>query len=252
MATSSAPASAATLVSTPASGTAPATKDQPAPESFAIAVERISVADGDLVFADLSLRPQFGTYIHNLDGVINGLSSDATSTAQVELDGKVDDYGAARVHGSVQPFRATEFTGLKLGFHNLEITRLTPYSGKFGGRKIDSGKLLGENKFVINTIKLGERVDSRDVFNLPLDLAIVLLEDSQGLIDIDLPISGSLDEPQFSYRKIIWKAVVNVLTKVSPLHSVHSASCSASAPSRWRPRPSIRSWPDWRRRSRKS
>ncbi len=222
-----APASQSAMQPASAPPAGPAPKDTSAAESFAIAVERISVADGDLEFADLSLRPQFGTHIHNLDGVINGLSSDAASTAQVELDGKVDDYGSARVRGSVQPFRATEFTDLKVGFHNLEMTRLTPYSGKFAGRKIDSGKLsvdleykiknrklFGENKFVINTIKLGERVDSRDAFNLPLDLAIVLMEDSQGVIDIDLPISGSLDDPQFSYGKIIWKAIVNVLSKV--------------------------------------
>ncbi len=107
------------------------------------------------------------------------------------------------------------------------MNRLTPYSGKFAGRKIDSGKLtvdleyklknrqlVGENKVVIDKIRLGERVDSRDAMSLPLDLAIAILEDSNGVIDIDLPIKGSLDDPQFSYGKIIWKAVVNVLQKV--------------------------------------
>lgn len=198
-----------------------------APADFQFAIERVRVADGDLEFADLSLRPQFGAHIHYLDGVINGLSGDPASTAQVELDGKVDDYGSARVRGTLQPFRATDFTDLKVEFRNLEMNRLTPYSGKFAGRKIDSGKLtvdleyklknrqlVGENKVVIDKIRLGERVDSRDAMSLPLDLAIAILEDSNGVIDIDLPIKGSLDDPQFSYGKIIWKAVVNVLQKV--------------------------------------
>ena len=114
------------------------------------------------------------------------------------------------------PFRATEFTDLTLTFRNLEMTNLTPYSGKFAGRRIDSGKLsvdleykikqrqlAGDNKFVINKLKLGERVDSPDAMKLPLDLAIALLEDSNGIIDLDLPISGSLDDPKFSYGKII-------------------------------------------------
>jgi len=105
------------------------------------------------------------------------------------------------------------------------MTNLTPYSGKFAVAKIDSGKLsvdleykvkqrqlFGENKFIVNKLKLGERVDSPDAIKLPLDLAIALLEDSSGIIDLDLPVSGSLDEPQFSYAKIIWKAIVNVLT----------------------------------------
>jgi outer membrane protein OmpA-like peptidoglycan-associated protein len=165
--------------------------------------------------------------MHALGGVITGLSTDPATTAQVELDGKVDEYGSARVRGSIQPFHATDFTDLTLNFHNLEMANLTPYSGKFAGRKIDSGRLsvdleykiknrqlAGTNKFVINKLKLGERVESKDALHLPLDLAIALLEDSNGIIDIDLPISGSLDDPKFSYGRIIWKAIVNVLTKL--------------------------------------
>jgi uncharacterized protein involved in outer membrane biogenesis len=203
----------------------PRPADQPA--AFPVAVERVRIVGANAEFADLSLTPQFGTRMHDLGGVITGLSTDPATTAQVELDGKVDDYGSARVRGSIQPFRATEFTDLKLTFRNLEMTAMTPYSGKFAGRKIDSGKLsvdleykiknrqlAGENKFVINKLKLGERVDSPDAMKLPLDLAIALLQDSNGIIDLDLPISGSLDDPQFSYGKIIWKAIVNVLTKL--------------------------------------
>ncbi len=222
-------ATSAATPSTPVVSTAvKADKASPAGATgFPFTIERIRVSDGDLEFADLSLRPQFGTHIHYLGGVINGLSSDAAGVAQVELDGKVDDYGSARVRGSIQPMRATEFTDLKVAFRNLEMNRLTPYSGKFAGRKIDSGKLtvdleyklkqrqlVGENKVVINKLKLGERVDSRDAMSLPLDLAIALLEDSDGVIDIDLPITGSLDDPQFSYGKIVWKAIFNVLEKV--------------------------------------
>ncbi|MHB0982347.1 MAG: DUF748 domain-containing protein [Thiobacillus sp.] len=199
--------------------------DQPA--AFPLAVERLRIVGGNAEFADLSLTPQFGTLMHDLGGVITGLSTDPRTTAQVELDGKVDDYGSARVRGAIQPFRATDFTDLKLTFRNLEMTRLTPYSGKFAGRRIDSGKLsvdleykikdrqlAGENKFIVNKLRLGERVDSPDAMKLPLDLAIALLEDSNGIIDLDLPISGSLDDPKFSYGRIIWKAIVNVLTKL--------------------------------------
>ncbi len=194
---------------------------------FPLAIERLRINSANVEFADHSLRPQFGTRMHDLTGVVTGLSNDPATMALVELDGKVDEFGSARVRGSIQPFRATNFTDLKLTFRNLEMTNLTPYSGKFAGRKIDSGKLLvdleykvkqrqlaGENKVVINKLKLGERVESPEAMNLPLDLAIALLEDSDGVIDLDLPVSGNLDDPQFSYGKIIWKAVVNVLTKV--------------------------------------
>ncbi|MDT3705397.1 MAG: DUF748 domain-containing protein [Thiobacillus sp.] len=222
-----------TPAETPVAGGAP--KPQPKaqprpadqPPAFPVAVERVRIVGGNAEFADLSLTPQFGTRMHDLSGVVAGLSTDPATTAQVELDGKVDDFGSARVRGTIQPFHATEFTDLTLTFRNLEMTNLTPYSGKFAGRRIDSGKLsvdleykikdrqlTGANKFIVNKLKLGERVESPDALKLPLDLAIALLEDSNGIIDLDLPVSGSLDDPQFSYGKIIWKALVNVLTKL--------------------------------------
>lgn len=212
-------------VATPA---ASANASSQSADAFQVDVDRIAINNAQMDFADLSLNPQFGTHINSLSGVVNGLSSQPSATAQVELDGKVDEYGSAKIRGSLQPFHATEFTDLKLAFHNIEMNRLTPYSGKFAGRKVDSGKLTvdleykikqrqlaGQNKFVINKIKLGERVDSQDAPNLPLDLAIALLEDSDGVIDLDLPISGNLDDPQFSYGKVIWKAVVNVISKIA-------------------------------------
>jgi len=202
-------------------------KTQTAPPAFPVVIEQFRIDDGKLDFADLSLTPKFGTLMHSLSGVINSVSTDPAAIAQLELDGKVDEFGSARIRGTVQPFKATEFTDIKLTFRNLEMANMTPYSGKFAGRKIESGKLsvdleykikqrqlAGENKFVINRLKLGERVDGPGVKHLPLDLAIALLEDSNGIIDLDLPISGSLDDPKFSYGKIIWKAIVNVLTKL--------------------------------------
>ncbi|SDK19807.1 protein of unknown function [Methylophilus rhizosphaerae] len=194
---------------------------------FPVAIDTVRINDAELEFADLSLPQPFGTHIHSLGGVINGISSNPAATAQVELDGKVDDYGSARIRGALQPFKTTEFTDIKLAFTNLEMNRLTPYSGKFAGRKIESGKLsvdleykikqrklAGENKFVIQKLTLGEKVDSKDAANLPLDLAIAIMEDSDGVIDLDLPISGSLDDPKFSYGSILWKAFTNVMTKI--------------------------------------
>lgn len=203
----------------------------PTPEAaradFPVNIDSIRISNAELDFADLSLPQPFGTHINNLGGVINGVSSNPASTAQVELDGKVDDFGSARIRGALQPFNSSEFTDIKLAFTNLEMNRLTPYSGKFAGRKITSGKLsvdleykikqrklAGENKFVINKLTLGERVDSKDAANLPLDLAIAILEDSNGVIDLDLPVSGSLDDPKFSIGGIVWKAFTNILTKI--------------------------------------
>jgi hypothetical protein len=209
-----------------AADTKPANTNNHSPD-FPVSVDTVRINGAKLEFADLSLPQPFGTNIHSLGGVINGISTNPVATAQVELDGKVDEYGAARIQGSLQPFKATEFTDIKLAFSNLDMNRLTPYSGKFAGRKIESGKLsvdleykikqrqlTGENKFVLKKLTLGEKIDSKDAPDLPLDLAIAILEDSDGVIDLDLPISGSLDDPKFSYGGIMWKAFTNVLTKI--------------------------------------
>ncbi|MBC5782986.1 DUF748 domain-containing protein [Ramlibacter sp. USB13] len=205
----------------------PAAAAASASAPFPLVVERLRIVDANAEFADLSLTPRFGTRMQELGGVVTGLSTDPSAVAQLELDGKVDEYGSARIRGTLQPFHATAFTDVTLAFRNLEMTRLTPYSGKFAGRRITSGRLsvdleykirqrqlAGTNKFVVNRLRLGEPVESPGAMKLPLDLAIALLEDSNGVIDLDLPVSGSLDDPQFSYGAIVWKAIVNVLTKI--------------------------------------
>jgi hypothetical protein len=196
--------------------------------STRVSVARVQVTGGDIEFADLSLRPQFGTRISDLSGLIVGLSTDVASRAEVSLEGKVDQFGLARLTGTIAPARASQYTDLKATFRNLEMANLTPYSGKFAGRKIESGKLSldldykvearklkGENQVIIDNIKLGERVDSPEATNLPLDLAIALLRDSNGMIDLGIPVQGSLDDPQFSYSSLVWKAIVNVLGKIA-------------------------------------
>ncbi len=218
-----------------ATSTAPTAAGHKANSAFDIGVKRLRITRGSAEYADLSLPTPFGTRMHDLNGVVMGLSSRQNAIALVQIDGQVDQYGSVSLRGSIQPFHASDHTDLHLHFRNLEMARLTPYSGKFAGRKIDSGRmsadleytvhnrqLTGNNTFIIHQLKLGERVDSKDAFNLPLNLAIALLEDSNGVIQLDLPVSGNLDDPQFSYGRIIWKAVVNVLTKIvtAPFHAL--------------------------------
>jgi outer membrane protein OmpA-like peptidoglycan-associated protein len=116
---------------------------------------------------------------------------------------------------------------VKATFRNVELTSMTPYSAKFAGYRIASGKLdadleyfiqqrqlKGDNKIIIDQLTLGERVESPTATKLPLELAIALLKDADGKIDLGLPVSGSLDDPQFSIGGLVWKVLVNVLTKI--------------------------------------
>lgn len=194
---------------------------------FAVRIDRLRLTNGELDFADNSLALPFAARIHRLRGAVSGLSSRPGGRAQVVLDGQVDDFGMARANGQIDLFHPAEFTDLKVLFRNIEMTRLTPYSATFAGRKIDSGKLsldleykiaqrqlAGDNKILLEQLVLGERVQSAGAMDLPLDLAIAVLEDSDGRIDLALPVSGSLDDPQFSYGGLIWKAIVNVIGKI--------------------------------------
>jgi len=196
-------------------------------DAFPYRIRRILVSEGEVDFADLSLITPFGTRIHELKGVVSGVSSAKNARAQIKLDGRVDDYGTANVDGELNASDPKAFTNVSVLFRNVEMSRLTPYSGKFAGRKIDSGKLsadlkykinksqlAGDNKLVVERLILGEKVESPEALNLPLDLAVALLEDAKGVIDLGLPVSGSLDSPEFSYGALIWKALANLLTKI--------------------------------------
>lgn len=195
---------------------------------FRVTVDTVKVANSEMDFADLSLALPFGTHIHHLKGHLNGISSRPGGTpAQLELEGLIDDYGLARAVGQINLFDPTGYMDIKTVFRNVEMTRLTPYSATFAGRKIASGKLsldleykikdrqlAGDNQVIMDKLTLGERVESPKAKDLPLDLAIAILSDSEGRIDLGLPVSGSLDDPQFSYGQIVWKAIVNVITKI--------------------------------------
>jgi hypothetical protein len=196
-------------------------------EQFPVMIARVRVSDGVLEFADLSLRPQFGTRMHELKGVITGLGSDANRSAKVQLDARVDKYGSAKIRGQLSVRQPEKFTDIDMAFRNLELTSLSAYIAKFAGYRIASGrlaldlhykvkdgKLLGENKIVLHQVELGEKVDSPNALDLPLELAIAILKDSDGVIDIGLPVSGDLNDPQFDYGEIVGKAFANLLGSI--------------------------------------
>ena len=197
-------------------------------QTMPLNIDKVQVNDGSMLFADLSLTPQFATGIQALSGQINHISTQTNKLATVQLNGRVDQYGKAVIKGQVNPFKPDQKTNIALKFDNVELTTLTPYSAKFAGYRIDKGKLsldlnyqvanrqlVASNKLVLNQLSLGERVDSPDAKNLPLRLAVAILKDSHGVIDLNIPITGSLDDPKFKVGPIIWQAVVNVVTKVA-------------------------------------
>jgi hypothetical protein len=195
--------------------------------AFPYDIATIRFQDGALDFADLSLIFPFSTRVHALQGAIVGLSSDPQAKAQIELTGQVDKYGEARADGSLLPHDPTKFMDITARFDNVELGPFSPYSATFAGRKIDEGKLAlvleykivnsqlaGENRITLRDFKLGERVEAPGAMNLPLDLAVALLKDSQGRINLEVPVHGNVGSPEFDYGKVIRAAIANVLTRI--------------------------------------
>ena len=129
----------------------------PPAEPFPYRVRRVLVSEGKVDFADLSLITPFGTRIHELKGVVAGVSSVRNTRAQVKLDGRVDDYGTAKIDGELNTSDPKAFTNISVAFRNVEMSRLTPYSGEFAGRKIESGKLTVDLKYKIDRSQLAGR-----------------------------------------------------------------------------------------------
>lgn len=201
-----------------------ATKKEP-PMSFYIG--RIDLKNGSAHFKDASLPIPFATLIHRLNGQFTTLNTKSTKPSVLKMEGKVDKYGYAKIDGSLLPFDVKNHANLKILFKNINMPSLTPYSGKFVGYAIKEGKLSmdlkyqikkglmeGQNKINIDSLTLGDKIDSKDAVSLPLELAIAILKDANGQIDIDLPVSGDLNDPEFRYGSIVWKAIGNLLTSV--------------------------------------
>ena len=192
--------------------------------TFAVAVRRVHVEQGALDFSDDSLSPGFVAKIYDLAGTANGLSSNRDARSQFALEGRVDEFGYARLSGAVNPFVPRNRSTFRVQLRNIDLVTATPYAMRFAGYRIATGRLgldlnyrvhnsliEGDNKITLEQFTLGEHVDSPDALKLPFELAVKLLKDPDGTISLEVPVKGNLDDPQFSLAPLIWKAVGNFI-----------------------------------------
>jgi len=189
-------------------------------------IQKISFNKGSAFFADNSLTPNFASGIEQLEGYISHLSSKPGTKASVDIKGKIDRYAPVTLKGDINPLLDKPYLDLDLVFKSVELTSVNPYSGTYAGYYIDKGQLSlalnykleqnqlkGSNHLVINQLKLGKRSNSDLATSLPVTLAIALLQDRHGVIDLGMEVSGDLDSPSFSVGSIIMTAITNVITK---------------------------------------
>jgi hypothetical protein len=163
-----------------------------------------------------------------LGGRVSGLSAEQNTTADVELRGKINDYAPLEITGKINPLRDDLFVDLKARIDDLDLSPATPYSDKYAGYAIEKGKLSLDVKYSISKGKLdsqnnifidqftfGDKVESPQATNLPVKLAVALLKDRKGEIKLDLPVTGSLDDPKFSVWHVIVHILVNLIAKAA-------------------------------------
>lgn len=197
---------------------------KPSGNPFGLDIVKLLLRDSSATFSDLSLPLPFKSYIHDLEGSVLGISTTKDVTTFVKLRGGVDRYGLAKIDGSLNTKAPKKFTDMKVAFDNLELKHYTPYSLQFlgykieGGKlflnlgyKIETGKLNSTNQVVIKKIELGAEKEGGSPW--PMRFVVALLEDSDGVIDINMPIEGDVNNPDFKYGKVVWQVIGNLFTK---------------------------------------
>ncbi len=195
---------------------------------LAIYVGEVNINNGSANFADMTLTPNFATAVQHLNGRIGTIDNRKPTPAPVDIEGKVDRYAPVTIKGSLNPFDPMASLDITTSFKRVELTNLTPYSGKFAGFRIRKGRLnldlhylitkgqlKAQNKVLVEQLQLGERVDSPDALDLPIRLAVALLKDTKGRISLELPIEGDLNNPQFSVMPIVWQTLRNLVLRAA-------------------------------------
>lgn len=189
-------------------------------------IGKITLQGGDIRFTDNFVKPNYSANLKKIGGTISGLSSAADSVASLELRGNYDNIAPLSIKARLNPLAASPFLDLEADIKGIEMTSLSPYSGKYAGYAIEKGKLslfvkykienhqlTAENRVFLDQLTFGDAVDSPDATKLPVTLAVALLRNRNGEIDINLPIAGSLDDPEFSVGGLVVKVIVNLLAK---------------------------------------
>lgn len=195
-------------------------------DELKFSVKNFSLKNGEVDFSDASLFMPFATTISKLNGKLTDIDKKRPSSG--EFQGVVGKNGFAQITAKLFPFELKQNTDIKLDFKDIDLVNVTPYSGQFVGYKIKKGKLNlnlnysvtdsklnGSNFINFDSLTLGEKVESKDAVNLPLSLAISILSDQNNQINIDLPVEGNLDDPDFKYGGVIWAAVKKLFADIT-------------------------------------
>jgi len=193
-----------------------------------IEIGRVSLNNCKIRFIDRSINPHYSTELAGIHGSVVGLTSMETEFAKVDLSGRLENTSPLMITGKINPLKEDLFIDLHTSFKDIDLSPASPYSGKFVGYTIHKGKLTLDLKYLIDKKNLdskndvfidqftfGDSVESPDATSLPVKFAVALLKDRHGKINLNIPVTGRTDDPEFSIWNIIVKILVNLVTKAA-------------------------------------
>jgi len=196
--------------------------------AFIFRIGQLMLEEGAISYTDRTLDPAFATRIDQLRGSVTGLSNVAPQQGQVSIQGRVGDVASMALEGSVGALGTGDTSDIRLTMENVSLPMLSPYFGRYLGYSVDSGKLNLDldyefsgshldagNSVVLDRLELGNPIASDQAVSAPVKLGLALLRDRQGVIDLDLPISGDLDNPDFRVGQVVMNAFVNLVAKAA-------------------------------------
>lgn len=193
-----------------------------------IFIEKFKITRGLLTYTDQQIKPTFKAIIKNLTGIINPITTEFNKKINIDISGQVEPQGEFTSQGFYITTSSKPNLNLNMHFYNIDMTNLTPYSGKFFGYEIRKGKMYldlnyklhnnlikGKNKLVLDQFTLGNKIESDNSTNIPIKLALALLKNRDGKIEINLPIEGDLNSPKFSFRQLLWTSFKKAITNIT-------------------------------------
>jgi uncharacterized protein involved in outer membrane biogenesis len=211
-----------------AASSVPVEQQVKASEPKMIRIDTVTLQGGTINFSDRHIKPNYSANLLEIGGRLSGLSSEESTMADVDLRGKLDDYAPLEITGKINPLKEDLFVDLKADFRDMDLSPLTPYSGRHIGYTIRKGKLFlsleylivkkkleAQNHIFLDQLTLGDKVESPEATKLPVRLAIALLKNRKGEINLDIPVTGYINDPKFSLGRIIIKILVNILVKAA-------------------------------------
>ncbi|WP_085488585.1 DUF748 domain-containing protein [Paraburkholderia susongensis] len=221
-------ASAPTAASASKAAAPPATVTAATPPQSPVKLHfgQLVLQQGRVTYTDNFIRPNYTANLVDIQGTVGAFGTQSTTPAPVDVAAKLAANGPLSIRGTVNPLIEKPALDLTATAHDIELTNLTPYSAKYAGYpitkgklnvdlhyKLDNDQLSANNHLFIDQLTFGDHIDNDTATKLPVRLAISLLKNSRGEIDVNLPVSGSLSNPEFSIGGLIWHAVLNLLEK---------------------------------------